>query len=57
MFISAILVALLATCGQWWFFGTITKRLVYHFTKGTLVGGLMGDPIKGMLADARIEHG
>ena len=26
MFISAILVALLATCGQWWFFGRATDN-------------------------------
>ena len=38
MVISAILVGLLATCGQWWFFGPITKCLVYPLTTGTLVG-------------------
>lgn len=46
MVISAILVGLLATCGQWWFFGPITKCLVYPLTTGTLVGVFMGDPSK-----------
>ena len=55
MFISAILVALLATCGQWWFFGPITKCLVYPLTTGTLVGVFMGDPMTGMLAGANIQ--
>lgn len=36
MVISAILVGLLATCGQWWFFGPITKCLVYPLTTGTV---------------------
>lgn len=29
MVLSAVLVALLATMGQWWFFGPVTKCLVY----------------------------
>ena len=36
MVLSAILVALLATMGQWWFFGPVTKCLVYPLTTGTL---------------------
>lgn len=55
MIISAILVALLATMGQWWFFGPITKCLVYPLTTGTLVGVFMGDPMTGMLAGANIQ--
>lgn len=55
MIISAILVALLATMGQWWFFGPITKCLVYPLTTGTLVGLFMGDPMTGMLAGAHIQ--
>ena len=55
MIISAILVALLATMGQWWFFGPITKCLVYPLTTGTLVGVLLGDPMTGMLAGAHIQ--
>ena len=55
MFLSAILVALLATMGQWWFFGPITKCLVYPLTTGTLVGLFMGDPMTGMLAGANIQ--
>lgn len=55
MILSAILVALLATMGQWWFFGPITKCLVYPLTTGTLVGVFMGDPMTGMLAGANIQ--
>lgn len=55
MLISAILVALLATMGQWWFFGPVTKCLVYPLTTGTLVGLFMGDPMTGMLAGANIQ--
>jgi mannose PTS system EIID component len=55
MFISAILVAILATMGQWWFFGPVTKCLVYPLTTGTLVGVFMGDPMTGMLAGANIQ--
>lgn len=55
MIVSAILVALLATMGQWWFFGPITKCLVYPLTTGTLVGLFMGDPMTGMLAGANIQ--
>lgn len=53
MVISAILVGLLATCGQWWFFGPITKCLVYPLTTGTLVGVFMGEP---MTYDRRSDH-
>lgn len=53
MVLSAILVALLATLGQWWFFGPVTKCLVYPLTTGTLVGLFMGDPMTGMLAGAK----
>lgn len=52
---SALLVALLATMGQWWFFGPVTKCLVYPLTTGLLVGIFMGDPMTGMLAGANIQ--
>ena len=55
MVLSAILVALLATMGQWWFFGPVTKCLFYPLTTGTLVGLFMGDPMTGMLAGANIQ--
>ncbi|MBO1308102.1 PTS system mannose/fructose/sorbose family transporter subunit IID [Enterococcus sp. 669A] len=55
MIVSAILVALLATMGQWWFFGPVTKCLVYPLTTGFLVGIFMGDPMTGMLAGANIQ--
>lgn len=55
MLLSAILVAILATMGQWWFFGPITKCLVYPLTTGTLVGIFMGQPMLGMLAGANIQ--
>lgn len=55
MIVSALLVAILATMGQWWFFGPVTKCLVYPLTTGTLVGIFMGDPMAGMLAGANIQ--
>lgn len=55
MFVSALLVAILATMGQWWFFGPVTKCLVYPLTTGLLVGIFMGDPMTGMLAGANIQ--
>ena len=55
MVISAILVAILATLGQWWFFGPVTKCLVYPLTTGLLTGIFMGDPMTGMLAGANIQ--
>ena len=55
MFISALLVGLLATLGQWWFWGPITKCLVYPLTTGVLTGLFMGDPYTGMLAGASIQ--
>ncbi|MGC3953739.1 MAG: PTS system mannose/fructose/sorbose family transporter subunit IID [Propionicimonas sp.] len=53
--VSGLLVALLATMGQWWFFGPVTKTLVYPLITGTLVGVFMGDPMTGMLAGATIQ--
>lgn len=55
MIIEALLVGLLATIAQWWFFGPITKCLVYPLTTGFLVGIIMGDPILGMMAGANIQ--
>jgi PTS system mannose-specific IID component len=55
MIIEALLVGLLATIAQWWFFGPITKCLVYPLTTGFLVGIIMGDPVLGMMAGANIQ--
>lgn len=55
MIIEALLVGLLATVAQWWFFGPITKCLVYPLTTGFLVGLIMGDPLLGTLAGANIQ--
>ncbi|UWM63502.1 PTS system mannose/fructose/sorbose family transporter subunit IID [Enterobacter sp. CP102] len=55
MIIEAVLIGLLATVAQWWFFGPITKCLVYPLTTGLLVGIIMGDPILGMMAGANIQ--
>ena len=52
---QAISIALLATLGQWWFFGPVTMTLVNPLTSGTLVGIIMGDPMTGMLAGANIQ--
>ena len=55
MLLSAILVALLATISQWWFFAPITRCLTYPLTTGLLVGIFMGNPMLGMLAGATIQ--
>lgn len=55
MELSAICVGLLAALGQWWFFGPITKCLVYPLTTGLLVGIFMGHPMEGMMAGASIQ--
>lgn len=55
MFFSALLVALLATISQWWFFAPITRCMTYPLTTGLLVGIAMGNPMLGMLAGANIQ--
>lgn len=55
MLIPAILVAILATFSQWWFFAPVTRCMTYPLTTGLLVGIFMGDPMLGMLAGANIQ--
>lgn len=55
MLFAAILVAILATISQWWFFAPITRCMTYPLTTGLLVGIFMGDPMLGMLAGANIQ--
>lgn len=55
MFLSALLVALLAIISQWWFFAPVTRCLTYPLTTGLLVGIFMGNPMLGMLAGATIQ--
>lgn len=55
MVLSAILVAILATISQWWFFAPITRCMTYPLTTGILVGIFMGHPMLGMLAGANIQ--
>lgn len=55
MLLSAILVALLATISQWWFFAPITRCMTYPLTTGLIVGIFMGHPMLGMLAGANIQ--
>jgi PTS system mannose-specific IID component len=55
MLVSAILVALLATISQWWFFAPITRCMTYPLTTGIIVGIFMGNPMLGMLAGANIQ--
>ena len=55
MFLSALLVATLATISQWWFFAPVTRCLTYPLTTGLLVGLFMGNPMLGMLSGATIQ--
>lgn len=55
MFLSALLVAILATISQWWFFAPVTRCLTYPLTTGLLVGVFMGNPMLGMLSGATIQ--
>ena len=55
MLLPAILVAILATFSQWWFFAPITRCMTYPLTTGLLVGLFMGHPMLGMLAGANIQ--
>lgn len=55
MLLAAILVAILATFSQWWFFAPITRCMTYPLTTGLLVGIFMGHPMLGMLAGANIQ--
>lgn len=53
--ISAILVALIATCSTWWFSHTITRTWLYPLWSGFLVGIAMGKPVEGMMIAASIN--
>lgn len=55
MFLSALLVAILATISQWWFFAPVTRCLTYPLTTGLLVGLFMGNPMLGMLSGGTIQ--
>lgn len=55
MFLSALLVAILATISQWWFFAPVTRCLTYPLTIGLLVGLFMGNPMLGMVSGATIQ--
>lgn len=55
MLISAILVALIATCTNWWGVHLITRSWIYPIISGFLVALALGDPIEGMKAAAYIN--
>lgn len=55
MVISAILVALIATCSTWWFSHVITRTWLYPLWSGFLVGIVMGKPLEGMMIAAAIN--
>jgi mannose/fructose/N-acetylgalactosamine-specific phosphotransferase system component IIC len=53
--LSAILVALIATCSTWWFSHVITRTWLYPLWAGFLVGIVMGKPMEGMMLAAAIN--
>ena len=53
--VSAILVALIATCSSWWFSHVITRTWLYPIWSGFLVGLVMGRPMEGMMLGAAIN--
>lgn len=55
MLLSAILVAIISTCSQWWFNHTVTRTWLYPIWSGFLVAVVMGNPIAGMQAAAYIQ--
>lgn len=55
MLIKAILVALIATCSQWWFSQAVTRTWFYPIWSGFLVALVMGNPVTGMQAAAYIQ--
>lgn len=55
MLVKAILVALIATCSQWWFSHSVTRTWLYPIWSGFLVALAMGDPVTGMKAAAYIQ--
>lgn len=55
MILSAILVAIIATCSTWWFSHTITRTWLYPLWSGFLVGLVMGQPLQGMMIAAAIN--
>ncbi|PXZ05861.1 PTS mannose/fructose/sorbose/N-acetylgalactosamine transporter subunit IIC [Gilliamella apicola] len=55
MFVSAILVCLIATFSCWWFSHLITRTWMYPIVSGFLVALALGEPIEGMKAAAYIN--
>jgi len=55
MLVSALLVALIATCSTWWFSHVVTRTWLYPLWVGFLVALAMGQPIAGMKAAAYIQ--
>lgn len=55
MFISAILVAIIATMSHWWVNHAITRTWLYPLWVGFLVAIAMGEPVQGMKAAAYIN--
>jgi mannose/fructose/N-acetylgalactosamine-specific phosphotransferase system component IIC len=55
MFISAVLVAIIATLSHWWVSHAITRTWLYPLWVGFLVAIAMGEPIEGMKAAAYIN--
>ena len=53
--LSAILVALIATCSTWWLSHVITRTWLYPLWSGFLVAIAMGEPILVMEAAAYIQ--
>lgn len=53
--LSAILVALIATCSTWWLSHVITRTWLYPLWSGFLVAIAMGEPMRGMEAAAYIQ--
>ena len=53
--LSAILVALIATCSSWWFSHIVTRTWLYPIWSGFLVGIAMGKPMEGMMIAAAIN--
>lgn len=55
MLVSAILVALIATCSQWWFSQAVTRTWFYPIWVGFLTALALGSPVEGMIAAASIQ--
>lgn len=53
--LQAILLALLATCSQWWFSHLVTRSWLYPIWSGFLAGVILGHPVEGTIAAAYIQ--